>query len=402
MRIGINCLDVDPGYSGGINTYTFGLLSGFAAIGAEHQFQIYAVPTNLSLFDRFRERPNFKIVAVPEYQSTLKRGIRKAARMTNVPALYRRVSDWMFPAIARIMDANSDIIYAPTTVLFPYDLRKTTVISMHDIQQFHYPEFFSKQELISRHVLFTLSAQYVDYIQASSEFIKQDLLTHFNELRPEQIFVVPEGVNVSDFQGPREADARVREKYNLPADFLFYPAQLWPHKNHITVLKAVDKLKTTHGLQIPLVLTGAIFSAAEQIFAFIKERKMDYVRYLGKVPFADLTSLYRTARFMITSVLYESSSLCILEAAAAGTPIIASSTPPNVEMSAILDLNLFQSLDVDELAMLLNKIWNDEPYRKRQRETNSRNIEHYSWNNAARSYLSFFEKIEAVTDAGAC
>src|SRR5262249_27835395 len=157
----------------------------------------------------------------------------------------------------------------------------------------------------------------------------------------------------ADFQGPSEIDLHIRTKYRLPENFLFYPAQLWPHKNHITVLRALNGLKANHGLEIPLVLTGATFSAADQIFGYVKANGMDYVHYLGKVPFTDLASLYRSARFVITSVLYESSSLCILEAAAAGTPVIASRTPPNVEMSRVLDLNLFEPLDKEELMLLL-------------------------------------------------
>src|SRR4030095_6012975 len=107
---------------------------------------------------------------------------------------------------------------------------------------------------------------------------------------------------------------RVRSKYAIPATYLFFPAQLWHHKNHLLVLRALLKLKQ-EGLTIPLVLVGAQFSAAAGIFQFIKEHKMQYVHYLGKVPFDDLVALYQGARFMITAVLYESSSLPILEAA---------------------------------------------------------------------------------------
>jgi len=49
---------------------------------------------------------------------------------------------------------------------------------------------------------------------------------------------------------------------------------------------------------------------------------MGYIRYVGKVSFQDMVALYQMAAFMITATLHESSSLPILEAAAAGTPII--------------------------------------------------------------------------------
>ena len=29
MKIGINCINIDPIYKGGVNTFTFGILDGF-------------------------------------------------------------------------------------------------------------------------------------------------------------------------------------------------------------------------------------------------------------------------------------------------------------------------------------------------------------------------------------
>jgi glycosyltransferase involved in cell wall biosynthesis len=117
------------------------------------------------------------------------------------------------------------------------------------------------------------------------------------------------------------------------------------------------------------------------------------VHYLGKVPFNDIINLYRHARFFITATLYESSSLPILEAAASGTPIIASKTPPNEEMGSILDLNLFDPLDVDNLCHLIYSIWNRDSLIQRQIEHNRHNINYYSWDSAAKKYMEVFSKI---------
>jgi glycosyltransferase involved in cell wall biosynthesis len=157
-------------------------------------------------------------------------------------------------------------------------------------------------------------------------------------------------------------------------------------------LKALLELHN-RGITIPLVLTGAQFSAASQIFDFVKENKMHYVYYLGKVPFDDLVALYQASRFMITAVLYESSSLPILEAAAAGTPIIASNTQPNVELNEKLRINLFDPTSVDDLIKLLENIWENHALIEEQKATNLKNIEFYSWKNIAAKYLVYFEKI---------
>ena len=83
----------------------------------------------------------------------------------------------------------------------------------------------------------------------------------------------------------------------LPERFLFFPAQLWPHKNHLTLLKALKQIEAKHGAKIPLVLTGEKFSAAPGIFQFIAEQSMAYVRHLGKVTFKEMVALYQKASF---------------------------------------------------------------------------------------------------------
>jgi glycosyltransferase involved in cell wall biosynthesis len=262
---------------------------------------------------------------------------------------------------------------------------------MHDIQQVHFPEFFDKDQLKDRYVHYNLSAEYVSYMQASSEFIGQDFLDYFIMLKKEQVEVINEGVDIPVFREPRDVK-HICMKYAIPESYLFFPAQLWLHKNHITVLKALKDLHA-QGITIPLVLTGAQYSAARQIFDFVKEHKMNYVHYLGKVPFDDLVALYQGAKFMITAVLYESSSLPVLEAAAAGTPVIASATPPNVELSRRLAINLFEPLDVPGLTKLLSETWNNDQLIASQKASNLQNISYYSWNNVASRYLEFFERI---------
>ena len=262
---------------------------------------------------------------------------------------------------------------------------------MHDIQQVHHPEFFSWPRRLSRRITYGLSARYADYLQANSLFTKKDMLAHFRELSPDQVEVIPSGVTIERFAAPSAPD--VCGRYSLPERFLFYPAQLWPHKNHLTVLKALKQIEMDHGLRIPLVLTGAKFAAAPKIFEFIADQSMGYVRHLGKLPIQDMVALYQKAAFMITATLHESSSLPILEAAAAGTPVIASKIPPIEELGQVLQLNLFNPLDARELERLILELWKDEKTASSQAANNRRQIAHFSWDNTARKYLHFFEKV---------
>jgi len=392
MQVGINCLQIDPTYVGGVNTYTLGLLEGFAAVKNGCRFHLYVTQANRDLFDRFRQKGQFAITVIDERRLALKKNICRAALLFGSRSLYKSLSDRSFELIRKMVDSRADIVYTPTVVLQYFNSRKPTVLSMHDIQHVHYPEFFSPARRLSRKITYGLSARHASYFQASSQFIKRDLLAHFGGISPDQIEVIPEGVRIEKFAAPRSVESLI-VRYGLPERFLFFPAQLWPHKNHTTVLKALKRIETSERLKIPLVMTGANFSAAPQILKFIEEQSMNYVRYLGKVPFVDVVALYQNAALLVMPSMYESNSLPILEAAAAGTPTIASRIPPNEELSRVLQLNLFDPLNTDELARLILELWKDEKTAAVQAAYNREHIAFYSWENAARKYLQFFEKI---------
>jgi glycosyltransferase involved in cell wall biosynthesis len=391
MKIGINCLRVNPNYSGGLNTYIFGLLDGFAALGGFHRFRLYVTTRNQPRFARYLANPNFEISCVDGWNFELRKSLCMATLACNSRELYRLASDGVFNSLRKQMDAESDLIYTPTVMLQSFNNRKPTVLSMHDIQHVHYPEFLSRARRISRPITYGLSAQYANYFQASSDFIKNDILDHFRLIAPERVEVIPEGVNVADFAAPRDTRS-LRLRYGLTERFLFYPAQLWPHKNHLRLLKALKK-NGLRGHKIPLVMTGAPFGAASDVLGFLQDQDMDYVRYLGKVPFDDLVGLYQQAAFLVCASLYESNSLPVLEAAAAGTPIIASRIPPNEELARVLELNLFDPHDPDDLAETILALWNDEKTTSAQVHHNRTRIGCYSWENAARKYMRFFERV---------
>ena len=399
MKIGLNCLATTPSYRGGVNSFTFGLLDGFAQSRRPHEFVIFATPQNKDLFAPYLERPNFRIVDI---DTTAGDAMRRVFH--EVPGFLRRLRRWLpvrsFNAAlnggsARTLESQADMFYAPycPPPVFPFPNRPT-VYSIHDVQHVHYPEFFTEEQKQIRKEAFHNCTQHAALIQASSEQMRDDFLANFPVLTPEKLVVIQEGVKVETFR-TRNPDLDVRAKYGLPEQFMYFPAQLWHHKNHITVLRALARLKAK-GVNTPLVLSGARYEGSEQLFEFIKAEDLgDRVFYLGLVPFEDLIALHQAANFLITAVLYESSSIPILEAAAAGTAIIASETPANLERARDLHLNLFPPKDDAALADLLEKIWNDEGLISAQVSHNSRAIEKFDWPHIAEDYLDAFERLVA-------
>jgi glycosyltransferase involved in cell wall biosynthesis len=391
MQVGINCLQVDPSSVGGVNSYVLGLLEGFARVENGCRFRLFVADGNKHLFEKFRPHVRFDVVVIHDPLLRVRSGISRATLLSRSNGFYRVANDFVFRHIRGLMEEGSDVLYTPTPVLRYFDSRRPTVLTMHDIQHLHHPEFFDWARLLSRRITYGLSAHHAKYFQASSEFIRSDLLTHFPWLSTEQVEVIPPGVRIEQFAAPAVA-SRVLERFGLPERFLFFPAQLWPHKNHLTLLKALKQIEIQQGLKIPLVLTGDRFAAAPKIFGFVAEQSMNYVHYLGKVALQDMVALYQNAAFMITPTLHEASSFPILESAAAGTPVIASKLPPFEELGQVLKLNLFNPLDVEELARLIMALWSDVKTGKEQAAYNRQHVAVFSWENAARKYVQLFDR----------
>ncbi|MFY9950120.1 MAG: glycosyltransferase family 1 protein [Candidatus Sulfotelmatobacter sp.] len=422
MRVAINCLQVDPRYVGGVTSYVLGLLEGFAEVSNGCQFRVFISAANAHLFHDLhkpdlqkpdhqkpdlqkndlqkndlrkpgqQESAGLDFAEVDDNLLGVKGNLCRAALLAGSAGVYKMASDGLFRNIRELMESESDVLYTPTPALRCFNHRRPTVLAMHDIQHVHHPEFFSWPARLSRRVTYGLSAKHASYLQASSQYTKQDLLRNFPALSAEQVEVIPSGVQVEKFAAPATEDES-SALAGLPERFLFFPAQLWPHKNHLTLLKALKQIEARHGAKIPLVLTGEKFSAAPGIFQFIAGQSMDYVRHLGKVTFKEMVTLYQKAAFMISATLHESSSLPILEAAAAGAPIIASRIPPIEELGQVLQLNLFEPLDVEGLARLIMALWDDGETASAQAAYNRQHIGFYSWANTARNYIRFFERI---------
>src|SRR5579871_2296422 len=391
INVGVNCLQVDPAYVGGVTTYILGLLEGFGNIESGCQFRLFVTEGNEGLFSEFRDRANFDVITVNDKLLWLKSNICQAALLSYNGGFFRVVSDIAFKEIQRLFDSESDVVYTPTPVLRYFNSQKPTVLTMHDIQHYHYPEFFGRLRLLSRRITYDLSARYACYLHANSRYTKEDFLRHFTWIPEDRIEIIPPGVSISRFGTPAETEF-LRDKYQIPDRFLFYPAQLWPHKNHITVLKALKLIEKENGLKIPLVLTGAKYSAAGEIERYVEDQAMDYVRYLGAVPTEDIIPLYQKATFLIMATLHESGGFPILESAAAGTPIIASRIPPFEEFGEQLQLNFFEPLDVNGLASLILSHWGNEEMAAVQAAYNREHIALYSWESAAQKYVELFRR----------
>lgn len=401
MRIGFDGYNYSDKYVGGASTYLKGLLNGFVETLGKNTLQIYASESNQHLFSNFLKNEQVSVIVIPNRATSFYKSqklslfierVRKLAFTKKNLWLYELCQNLLCDEAKRTIEANSDLMYFPLVTMWIYSLKIPTYLSVHDIQQVHYPEFFGDDDLHYRFITYNLSAKNATYIQASTFFMKEDFLKYFKFLKPNQIFKISEGVDLSSFVLKDKNPTELLSSFDLPESFIFLPAQLWHHKNHITLLKALMVLKTRYNLIINLVLTGAKYSSADLVFDFINKNDMSNVKYLGVVSREQIVALYSKAKLLVITTLYESSSLPLLEAAAMGVPILATEIPPLQEMCPPFEINYFSPLDENNLAKQIKKLLSDEDLLKSQTLKNNQLVANYSWTQIAQQYINFFQQ----------
>jgi len=391
MRIGVCLVGLNPTYVGGLTTYTVGLINGLLKNARGHQIVLLAgddVPHALA------ERIDLAAGAAVVSLEVPRRGL--VERLTALPgleALHPRMRNRRMQGVAEQIASNCDILLCPLGFMPSYELRVPSIVSFHDLQHEVYPQFFTWRELRTRRVLYGANFRHATLIQASSIAMRNEALrVYADRLGPERVTVIPEGVDFAAFAAATDEDARKR--YGLPGEFLFYPAQLWHHKNHLRLLEALDLIRSRENTRIPLVLTGGEFGAAPAIRRFIEDRELrDQVFVLGKVPYSALRSLYRQASYVLSASLHESNCLPLLEAAASGTPMIVADIPANRESAEIFRVRLFDPLDVGSIAATVMEAWENRHTNLEAENANREVARRLDWTAIADMYIGEAERL---------
>jgi glycosyltransferase involved in cell wall biosynthesis len=115
----------------------------------------------------------------------------------------------------------------------------------------------------------------------------------------------------------------VLRRLGVDGEYLLYPAQLWPHKNHANLLLALKRLRA-EGLALSLVLVGSDRGNGEAVRRLAASLGLERaVRTLGFVAVPDLVALYRGARALAYPSFFGPENLPPLEAFALGCPVVA-------------------------------------------------------------------------------
>ena len=396
MRIGVNLIPLRSGQMGGLEFYVRRLLRQLLMCDRRNQYFLFTAWWNDDSIDLPHGRFQ-KIMAVPKQEpaETIPRGWNRwVARYPSLgawPLLRRWASSPSLDLHAWVRRLELDLWFCPMTNLDPRHLPIPTVVTIADIQQEYYPEFFTRAELQARALMYSPSCQEATAVITISDFSKQCVIEKYG-LMPEKVHrAYAAGVAQVDESARWPTGEEVRRKYHLPASYAFYPANMWPHKNHQLLLLALHRLRQLYGMTLPLVLTGDDMGHWDELEALARHFHLhEQVRYLGYVPADDLPGLYRGAAMLLCPSLFEGFGIPLVEAMTLGCPIAAANTTsiPEVVGDAAL---LFDPRQPDSIATACSQLLADDDLRQTLIARGRERATRFSWERVADETLRVFE-----------
>jgi len=187
----------------------------------------------------------------------------------------------------------------------------------------YFPEVSTEGQWENREVFFSTALRRAAFVVVGTECGKSEI-ERFYQVPSEKIKVLPLPTRrfaLDNF----EKEISLPGRYCSSVPYLFYPAQFWPHKNHICLLLALKSLREKHGMIFQLLLAGSDKGNRRYIKQKVSELNLtEQVRFLGFVPEQELLALYKHAFALTFATFFGPDNLPPLEAFALGCPVIAS------------------------------------------------------------------------------
>jgi glycosyltransferase involved in cell wall biosynthesis len=236
-----------------------------------------------------------------------------------------------------------DVVLAPVYSIRLLLIKKPFIFTLHDLQERYFPENFPFAVRVWRKLInWMLTKKAVGTICESS-YVKKDIIK-FIGVPSKKIHVIPAPPQISLLHN---SDAK--KLTYLPNEYIFYPAQFWPHKNHLRLIEAF-KIVRKEFPNIFLVLTGKEAFNYKKVKQKILSLGLEQaIIHIGYIPQDEMSSIYRNASLLVMPTLFESISIPMYEAFALGIPVCASNVlalPEQMDGAGLL----FDPLDKEDIA----------------------------------------------------
>ncbi len=296
-----------------------------------------------------------------------------------------------------------DLMLYPRPDRLSFEAGLPYVMAIPDLQhrlQPEFPEVSANGEWEWREYYFRNGARYATLLLADSEVGRDDILNFYGPygVTPDRVKVLPYipacylTLDVSE-----SARQRVRATYGLPERYLFYPAQFWPHKNHIRIVQALGLLRQARQLKIPVAFCGSHSGEIrEATFRDVMTLRRQLglegeVLYLGYVPDEDMSGLYAGATALVMPTFFGPANIPVVEAWGFGCPVLTSDIRgirEQVGKAAVL----VDPRSAEAIADGIYQLWTDQNLRYTVADAGRQRLATYTPDDYRRELIAILEE----------
>jgi glycosyltransferase involved in cell wall biosynthesis/2-polyprenyl-3-methyl-5-hydroxy-6-metoxy-1,4-benzoquinol methylase len=284
--------------------------------------------------------------------------------LTRIGRAYRKAVDLVPVGGSFLRQLQADLLFCPFTAPFFFDATVPTVSVIYDLQHIYYPQFFNPANIEERDRNFRKAVRVSSRIVCISEYVRGTVL-NATKVDPERLKTIHILLSRRLANPNEDTRSKALKKWRLTSgQYLLYPANFWPHKNHEMLLTAFSMFRSKQrdsGLK--LVLTGAPGTRAEYVRTAAAQMGIsDHVLFPGYLPEVELSALLHSCAALIFPSLFEGFGMPLLEAMAAGRPLLCanSTSLPEVAGDAAL---FFDPRKPAEIAAAIARFENEPKLR---------------------------------------
>jgi len=396
------CLDarLKDGLSGGVQQFVIGLASGLNKL--KDGDEIYLFLSNPGSDQWLKEHLNdHSKIIYSTAPLPLRHRIEQIVKV--IPfgfALLGKILKIMGNPVLEIPSSDGTIESLGADVMhFTHQSAfRTKVPSIYhpwDIQHLHLPEFFTEHERSTRNHKYREYCYQAKLVPVGSEWMRKEIIKTFS-LDEKKVKVIPMAPPVDAYPIPSDKDIEeTRRKFSLSEPFLFYPAQTWPHKNHLVLLRALSLIQNQHNIRPFLICSGKTNDFFPIIRNELNKLKLaSQVKFLGFITSSEIQSLYRLCRFMVFPSKYEGWGFPITEALRIGVPVACSRLTIFSEQTGDAAL-FFDPGNPQELADTIYRLWTHAKLREKLSLQGQKNSARFSWEKSARIFRAYYRLLSA-------
>ncbi len=238
-----------------------------------------------------------------------------------------------------------------------------TVFDLQHRAQPWFPEISNNGEWERRELNYRYFLSKASYVIIGTDIGSEEIQL-FYQVPKSRILKLPHPTPSYILNDDNKSQSFVKKKYNLPEKFIFYPAQFWPHKNHVNLLFALKILLKKYNLNLKLILTGSDKGNLKYVKKIVEEQDLSkQVNILGFVPKDEMAGLYKCSSMLTFVSLCGPENLPPLEAFSAECPVVASSIEGSKEQfgNAVLFCN---PIDPEDIAEKIHQLYFNDNLKK--------------------------------------